>query len=209
MSQTADAFMAIFGMKRVKPRKCKVCGEKFTPTRAIQPVCARRECMLSFATAAAEKAKRKRLEQHGRQQRKAIRERREALKTRSDYLKEAQAAFNAWVRWRDRDLPCICCALPLTLDAVGGGYDAGHYRSVGSAPQARFNEDNVHAQRKQCNRWGAGRAVDYRLGLIVRIGLARVEALEADQSVKKWTVPELIAIRDEYRRRLKEAKREQ
>jgi len=98
-------------------------------------------------------------------QRKADRERKERLKTRRDWEREAQTAFNAFIRARDADKPCICCGLPLSAGDVGGAYDCGHYRSTGSAPHLRFVEDNAHAQRKQCNRWGAGRAVDYRLGL--------------------------------------------
>jgi hypothetical protein len=62
----------------------------------------------------------------------------------------------------------------------------------------RFDERNAHGQLKQCNRWGSGRAVDYRLGLIRKIGLAEVEALEADQSVPKWTIEELKAIKAFY-----------
>ena len=49
---------------------------------------------------------------------------------------------------------------------------------------------NAHGQRKQCNRWGAGRAVDYRIGLICRIGLASVEALESENDPAKWTIEE-------------------
>ena len=41
-----------------------------------------------------------------------------------DWLKDAQKAFNAFIRERDRDKPCIC-GQPLTLDAVGGGFDCG------------------------------------------------------------------------------------
>ena len=47
---------------------------------------------------------------------------------------------------------------------------------------------------KQCNRWGAGRAVDYRIGLICRIGLASVEALESENDPTKWTIEELREI---------------
>src|SRR3546814_4920656 len=80
--------------------------------------------------------------------------------TRSDWTKKAQIAFNKFIRLRDARKPCICCGKPLTDGALtGGGYDAGHYRSTGSAPHLRFIEDNCHAQRKQCNQWGAGRAV--------------------------------------------------
>jgi hypothetical protein len=68
----------------------------------------------------------------------------------------------------------------------------------------RFNEFNCHAQRKQCNRYGAGRAVDYRLGLIQRIGREVVEALEADDLARKYTIDELKAIKAEYKAKLKQ-----
>ena len=162
------------------------------------------ECAKSFAASIREKTEK----QAATKQRKADRERKEKLKTRRDWEREAQAAFNAFIRARDVDKPCICCGLPLSAGDVGGKYDAGHYRSTGSAPHLRFHEHNAHAQRKQCNRWGAGRAVDYRLGLIERIGLEAVEALEADQQARKYTADELRAIRDLYRAKLRELVRE-
>ena len=139
-----------------------------------------------------------------KEERKVDRGRKEKLKTRSDWIKDAQRAFNGFIRARDRGRACICCGVPLGVDSVGGGFDAGHYRSVGSAPHLRFDERNAHGQRKQCNRYGAGRAVDYRIGLVARIGKEAVEALEADQSTAKWSIEQLKAIRDEYRRKLKE-----
>jgi hypothetical protein len=92
---------------------------------------------------------------------------------------------------------------------IGGRFDAGHYRSTGSASHLRFDEANCHAQRKQCNRYGAGRAVDYRIGLIARIGWERVEELEASNSPRKWTREELIALKDLYVRKLKDLQRNQ
>jgi hypothetical protein len=130
--------------------------------------------------------------------------RKAAIKRIPDLIKEAQVAFNAYIRARDSGKPCICCGLPITQEAIGGGYDCGHYRSTGSASHLRFHEDNAHAQRKVCNRYGAGRAVDYRLGLIQRIGLARVEALESDNEVRKWDRETLLRIKETYKRKLKE-----
>ena len=92
---------------------------------------------------------------------------------------------------------------------IGGRYDAGHYRFTGSASHLRFDEANCHAKRKQCNRYGAGRAVDYRIGLIKRIGRERVEALEASNSPRKWTRDELIAIKEIYFLKLKALQRTQ
>ena len=184
-------------------KRCKVCKSEFEPRASFQVAC-RYEC----AVALVEKQKTAAQKQAATKQRKADRERKEKLKTRRDWEREAQAAFNAFIRARDADKPCICCGLPLAAGDVGGAYDCGHYRSVGSAPHLRYDERNAHAQRKQCNRWGAGRAVDYRLGLIERIGLEAVEALEADQQARKYTADELKAIRDEYRAKARELKRE-
>ena len=190
-------------MAELKQRKCKACKTPFTPARSTQTACG-----IDCAMQLAHEKKVKVAECDRLDTVRKDRARKERLKTRRDWEKEAQAAFNAFIRARDKDMPCICCGLPLSAGDVGGAYDCGHYRSVGSAPHLRFNEDNAHAQRKQCNRWGAGRAVDYRLGLIERIGLALVEALEADQTLRKYTADELKAIREEYRRKARELKRE-
>jgi hypothetical protein len=86
--------------------------------------------------------------------------------------------------------------------------DAGHYRSTGAADHLRFNEDNCHAQSVYENRDRAGNAVAYRIGLIARIGLERVEALEADNTPVKWTREVLREIRDTYRRRANELEKQ-
>ena len=50
--------------------------------------------------------------------------------------------------------------------------------------------------------------MDYRIGLIARIGMARVEALEANNTPKKWTHQELIDIKAKYRAKVKAVKAE-
>ena len=131
-------------------------------------------------------------------------ERKQALKTRRDWINDAQREFNRYIRLRDSGKACICCGKELADPKFGGGFDAGHYRSTGSAPHLRFDERNCHAQRKYCNQFGAGRAVDYRIGLIGRIGREAVEELERDNTPRKWTIEELKAIRDKYRAKAKE-----
>ena len=177
---------------------CKVCKSQFIKSRMGQVVCCP-ECAMTLARSKNAKAEKVEIT---RARRAAV----ARLKTRSDWMREVQAAFNAFIRARDADLPCICCGKPLSAGDVGGSYDCGHYRSVGSAPHLRFDERNAHAQRKQCNRWGAGRAVDYRLGLIARIGQAAVEALESDQEPRKYTVDELIELKAFYKAKLKALK---
>jgi hypothetical protein len=188
----------------MKRTRCPACKGKLLEGQRIHP-----DCIESFAEqqgAKAERAKAKAVKMAQKVERETDKARKEALKGIPDLLKEAQVAFNAFIRSRDVEKPCICCGKPLGVNDLGGSHDAGHYRSVGSASHLRFNEDNVHAQRKICNRWGAGRAVDYRIGLIARIGLERVEALESDNTPRKWRREELIEIKETYRRKLRELK---
>ena len=185
--------------KTVKEKSCKVCKAKFTPYRQIQAWCSP-SCAVELARARVEKAKKtERLDEA-----RADRKKREAMKTHPQLIKEAQREFNRFVRLRDVGRPCICCGASLDGNGPGGAADAGHYRSVGSAPNLRFNEDNCHAQAKKCNRYGSGRAVDYRVGLLVRIGVDRVEALEADNTPKHYTKDEIRSIRDTYRAKARE-----
>ena len=176
----------------MKQKKCRYCKQPFTPALPMQVVCGI-ECAKAIA-----KSKREKVEKAN------DRQKREQLKTRSQWMKEAQIAFNAYIRERDKKQLCICCDVQLGRDEIGGAFDCGHYRSVGSAPHLRFDERNAHGQRKQCNRYGSGRAVDYRLGLIRRIGLATVEALEADQTPRHYTIDDLKAIKATYVQKLKE-----
>lgn len=188
----------------IKPKRCKTCGEDFFPARPMQLACSPK-CAQAYARKVAEgQAKERR-----RMEAKADRAKAESLKTIPDLKREAQQAFNAYIRERDRQAghPCICCGQPLRWGEFGGAVDAGHYRSTGSADQLRFTEANCHAQLAQCNRHGAGRAVDYRIGLIHRIGLAAVEALESYNATHKWSRDELRQIRDTYRAKVRELKK--
>jgi hypothetical protein len=174
--------------------KCKTCRQPFEKRLPMQSVCSP-NCALSLAI-----SKRGKAEKVAQiKEKKEDRKRKAALKTRSDYIKEAREAFHKFVRLRDYGKTCISCSTVLGDPAVGGAYDAGHWRSVGSAPHLRFDERNVHGQCKRCNRWGSGMAVDYRRGLLGRFGLGLVEALEADQEPRRHTVDDLKAIKAKYR----------
>jgi hypothetical protein len=181
-------------------KRCKVCRKGFIPARPMQLVCSL-PCSKVYAGKVAEgKAKAERKEDKAK---------REALKTIPQLIKEAQFAFNAYIRARDKAAghACICCGSPLEWGKFGGAVDAGHYRSTGSASHLRFHEDNCHAQRADCNRYGAGRAVDYRIGLVSRIGLDRVEAIERNNEVTKWTREGLRAIKAEYQAKAAELRK--
>lgn len=178
-----------------KTKTCSECGSIFMPQRPMARVCSPLCALKTVKTAKIV-------------ERKRTRTRKADLETIPDLIKKAQHAFNAYIRERDRDQACICCGKPLHTDSVGGGYDCGHYRSVGSASHLRFDERNAHGQTKRCNRYGAGRAVDYRLGLIGRIGLQAVEALESSNDPRKWERDQLREIRATYQAKLKQLQKE-
>jgi len=134
--------------------------------------------------------------------RKAYREQKEKLKTRADHLKEAQREFNAYIRERDKDLPCISCQR-----YHQGQWHAGHYRTTRAAPELRFHENNVHKQCSVCNNHKSGNIVDYRINLIQKIGIRNVEHLEGPHEPKKYTIEELKAIKKMYREKTKTLQR--
>ena len=143
-------------------------------------------------------------------ERAEFKRRKQAIKTIPELKAEAQKVFNEAMRLEDQllGLGCICCgkyATSAALSQPGGAYDACHYRSRGSADHLRYNEDNVWRGLKDCNTWGHK---DYRGGLIVRIGIERVEALENNNETVKWTREYLEGIKATYSARVKQLKKE-
>jgi hypothetical protein len=182
-------------------KPCGHCQTAFEPVRPLQAVCSP---LCASRLVRAKKAREKLALKEEKAKDRATRER---LETIPSLRKKAQQVFNKWVRARDEDQPCISCGKPPgDLTQLHAGRDAGHYRSTGSAPHMRFYEDNCHAQCVLCNQWGAGRAVDYRIGLAARIGMARVESLEADNTPRHFTKDDLKAIRATYQAKLKQLK---
>ena len=112
---------------------------------------------------------------------------RESLKTKKDYLLIAQKFFNTYIRLRDKGKPCISCDKQLRDNDI----NASHYFSVGSSPNLRFNEDNVHNSCIKCNKELHGNISEYAIRLPLRIGKVRFERLIQDRNK-----PALYSIND-------------
>lgn len=166
------------GFKQRK-RKCPQCKEWFMPFNSMQKCCANPKCALEQGKI--DRSKRERIE---------LKRRKEKIKSRSEWLREAQAAFNAYVRIRDQDLPCISCQRHHK-----GQYHAGHFRTVKAAPQLRFNLKNCHKQCMPCNAHLSGNITEYRINLVKRIGVDNVEWIECNQDEARYSI--------EYAKRLK------
>lgn len=183
--------------KARKTRKCRICRQEYAPRGPMQRVCSP-DCAVNLAVL--ERNKRELTEK--RATRKEIKARKEKLKGRRDYLREAQVAWNSYVRARDFGKPCASCgAMP--EQKFGGTMDCSHYRSVGAAPHLRFHLHNAAAACVRCNRHLAGNIAALRVGLIERNGLAKVEAVEANNTVRKFDIEYLKRIKKIFARRAK------
>lgn len=186
--------------KQPKAKLCKnpACKTKFVPQRLGQAVC-NYACGLAIKDVNQEKA-RKALVDVGRKELKAAKER---IKPKGQYMREAQQAFNAWVRARDAGLPCISCGTTADIQ-----YAAGHFRSAGGHPELRFEPLNVHLQcNRNCNMAKSGNLGPYRMELIKRIGQEKVDWLEGPHEPKRYTIEDLKAIKAHYRALARELKR--
>lgn len=181
-------------IKAPKPKKCRICPEKFIPRNSLH-ICCSPSCAYKYATQQSERKKKR----EEAEQRKAWNKRKADVKPLKHWEDMTQRVVNDYVRERDRELPCISCG---TWDTVQ--WEAGHYRSRGAASHLRYNEDNLAKQCHRCNCELSSNAIHYREGLIARIGLQRVVALESNNEPHRYTREELGAIRARYRALLRE-----
>jgi hypothetical protein len=186
-------------------KRCKSCGLSvdqwpMQPRNGLAVACS-----IPCAQKLAQEKQRKEQERQNRARvrriKQGIRADRERMKTLPQLKKEAQKAFNAYIRERDKLKPCISCDKP--ADSQPNGWDCSHYRSVGAAPHLRFDEANAHKSCKWCNQHASGNIVEYRLRLPERIGHAELERIETDNEVKRYTKEDLREITRLYRAKLK------
>jgi len=167
----------------MKQKKCRVCKTNFSPFQTTQIVCGPK-CAIKTA-----------VDGRHKKERKAHRQAKQALKTRSDWIKEAQVAFNRFIRLRDAHLPCISCG----TEKPDIQYAAGHYYTTGGHPELRFDELNVHKQcNKHCNLHLSGNIAAYRPNLIKKIGQEGMDYLEGQHQAKKYTIDEIKEIKQHY-----------
>ena len=182
-------------------KKCRHCKVYATPDSGVKvPLgffCSM-DCVVKHGKKAAVYTSEKR-------KRETLTKLRDKVKTASEWRVEAQTAFNAYVRWRDRDLPCISC------DATGSHEGIRWLLGRWALPQQRraakhlsFNLHNCHKQCHKCNRYLSGNVVEYRHRLIERIGLITVEALEYNNCTVKHDIKYLRRIKQIFKAKLKQ-----
>jgi hypothetical protein len=170
------------------PRKkkiCKVCGDsRYIFSRGLCEKCSK---LKKLRTTKLSKAKARR-----RKNRESI----PSLKRRARYW------FQRWIRYRDLGHKCICESCPNILSNIKA-FDAGHYHKAELYSNLVFDEDNVHGQCKGCNGFRDGNIIEYRKGLVKKIGIDGVISLEDralyNKEIFKWNRDELILLLEEYK----------
>jgi len=170
----------------VKKPKCKVCKNEYNKFNSTQKVCGPK-CAIELVKIAKD-----------REFKKETRRLKEKIKSRSDWLREAQTEFNKYVRLRDASEPCISCGRH-----HNGQYHAGHYLSVGSTPELRFHPYNNNKQCAPCNNHLSGNQVKYRVRLINKVGVDIVDWLEGPHEPQKLTIDDIKEIKEYYKEQLK------
>jgi len=174
--------------KKPKLKKCKICASEFLQYSSLTAWCSP-QCGLELSKL--------------RSKQSYIKETRR-LKTeyrannRPYQMRKAQDRCNEYIRLRDKEVPCISCG---TEKAVQ--YAAGHWKSIGSHPELRFHPFNINKQcNKNCNVERSGNAINYRLGLIEKIGLKNVEFLEGPHIPQNLTLEDIKDVNLWYKQRI-------
>jgi len=168
--------------------KCKNCKVVFEPRQFNRKYCTKDECNDLYFEFLKKQAQKK--------WNKEKKIKKENLQTVQELMKLTQIVFNKWIRKRDNGKPCISCKNPTPKKV-----NAGHYIASGKSKFLTFNEHNVHLQCEYCNNFLSGNLLDYRINLIEKIGIERVEYLEDNRhKTKKYTREELKEIMEKYKK---------
>lgn len=204
--------------------RCAHCKGKLEPLNLRQIV--HQECAAAYVVAEREKKERKAAKQalmSARVEKAELRKRKAALKTRGEVLAEAKRAIQAFRRHEElaKGRGCISCGRSQQEVEAGdwrpGGYwDGGHFKSKGAHPELALEPLNIWLQCKSCNA-GSGKYArkGYTVGASFEANLAELEGqelvdwLNGPHEPKHYDMDKLIAIRDTYRAKLKELKKDE
>ena len=185
--------------QKLGKRKCKnqECGILFQKERPLQSCCSPR-CAYDHA----KKIRQKQIDKDIMEEKK---EWYDKNKTLGQYERDARRAFQKWVRMRDEEHGCISCGNNISVR-----YDGGHYLDANKYSGLIFHPDNCHKQcSRPCNKDKHGDSINYRIGLVERIGEDKVKWLEENKDrlrIYKYTKEELLKIKVTFLLKIKQLK---
>lgn len=204
-------------MKPLKPRRCAVCKEMYTPKRIglkVTKVCLNAGCVLDYAQG----IKTKEFDKETRRKKKEF-----YGKDLSWQKEQCQKVFNKlrrlqelkWFADRGLEPTCISCGKPKGGDI----WCNGHLKTVGAQGGLRFDPMNSYLQHnRRCNSdlsgdiYGTKTTHGYIQGLKNRFGeeeAARIiEYCETNTQIVKWTCEELETMRKEWNKEIRNLEKE-
>jgi len=203
--------------KPVKQKRCPCCKEMYTPKRyglRLTRCCDKLECRLEYA----QLARAKEAEKDARSRKKEF-----YRNDRSHQLSLCQDVFNKLrrlqeLKWfADRGLQPTCISCGNTLG--GDVWCAGHFKTRGAQSGLRFDPLNVYLQHnRRCNSdlsgdiYGTKTTHGYLQGLRNRFGDESAQEIidycETNTGVKKWSCEELIDMRADWNKQIRELEKE-
>lgn len=117
-------------------------------------------------------------------------------RTFSKFIRQRDTIDN----WQGRVGTCCSCQRIVPYEQL----DAGHY--INRRWKAhRWNEKNVHAQCRACNRFDEGNAVGYTRFMQTKYGDDYIDWLQGTKNdTTKFTLGELDLMNKEYKQKLKD-----
>lgn len=196
-------------------KHCQVCQKPYTPQRMGQVVCSP-VCAIKMARASVKK----RLDAD-KQEKREHKAKKEAAKTRQQWLAEAKTAMQAMRRLEElaKGRGCMSCGRSQQEVEAGdwrpGGYwDGGHFKSKGAFPELALEPLNIWLQCKSCNA-GSGKYArkgytvnsSFEAGLVAAEGQDLVDWLNGPHKPKHYDIDDLKAIIQHCKTRVKELKK--
>jgi len=127
-------------------------------------------------------------------------------KTLKYWKNKIDKPFHEYIRRRDADnntgyCKCISCGKKVHFTETDAGHFIGRQHLI-----TRYDERNVHAQCRKCNRFEYGRQYEYSIALGSDLA---DELLQKSRGVLKLTDPEWQEIFETYKTKLQELKNKQ
>lgn len=197
-------------MPQLKACKGPDCGVKKPRDQLLGPM--KDFCSVGCGYALSRLKQRQKWKREAKEYRAKDRVRKSTLKDKVGPAQAAQDQVNRFIAIRDHHKPCIVHGFD--CPNVANGWDAGHFRAVGAAPELRFNTWNIHKQCRSSNRGAHNRkryraSVDqlYEARLVERIGQERVDWLKGPHQAKQYREQDFKRIAKLFRQRAKHYKK--
>ena len=114
-------------------------------------------------------------------------------------MKKADKYFSEYIRLRDSDQNCNAICITCRKVAHISEMDAGHFIDR-SHKATRYDERNVNAQCRTCNRFQSGRQYEHGLAIDLKYGTGTSQQLLQDsRKIVKTTQGEFEAKAEEFK----------